>query len=134
MRDTRTELFGAPCRERAVGVGSAMPRAEIEAMNLHAAEIVDTAPPGDHAVRVLDGGPAPLVDEAGRRLPPSTRGGGAVDLPASPILSPFDRDTPAHRGVDRGCGRPSDPLQGVRRDRASGRRSGPNTMKDDLAR
>ena len=58
VQDTRygwAYLFGAVCPERAVGAGLVMPRANIEAMNLHLAEIANTVAPGAHAALVLDG-------------------------------------------------------------------------------
>jgi len=48
-------LFGAVCPARGVGAALVLPRADIEAMNLHLAEISARVAPGAHAVLTLDG-------------------------------------------------------------------------------
>ena len=48
-------LFGAICPARGIGRGLVLPAANIEAMNLHLAEIGSAITPGSHAVLVLDG-------------------------------------------------------------------------------
>ena len=57
-RDTRYDsayLFGAVCPDRGVGAALVLPSVNIEAMNLHLAEIGLRVAPGAHAVVVLDG-------------------------------------------------------------------------------
>ena len=58
LRDVRYKwayLFGAVCADRGVGAALVMPRANIEAMNLHLAEISRSVAAGAHALVVLDG-------------------------------------------------------------------------------
>ena len=57
LRDRRynwTYLFGAVCPERGVGAAVVMPSVNVEAMNLHLAEISKQVTQGAHAVLVLD--------------------------------------------------------------------------------
>jgi hypothetical protein len=58
MRDRRynwTDLFGAVCPERGVGAAVVMPSVNVDAMNLHLAEIAkQQVTKGAHAVLVLD--------------------------------------------------------------------------------
>ena len=57
MRDRRynwTYLFGAVCPERGVGTAVVLPRVNVEAMNVHLAEISSHVSAGAHAVLVLD--------------------------------------------------------------------------------
>jgi len=48
-------LFGAACPARGIGAALVLPSVNIEAMNLHLAEIGKHVEPGSHAVVVLDG-------------------------------------------------------------------------------
>ena len=57
MRDHRytwTYLFGAVCPERGVGAAGVLASVNVEAMNLHLAEISQRVTAGAHAVLVLD--------------------------------------------------------------------------------
>ena len=57
LRDRRynwTYLFGAVCPARGVGAAVVMPSVNVEAMNLHLAEISERVTKGAHAVLVLD--------------------------------------------------------------------------------
>ena len=57
-RDQRyqgTAIFGAVCPARGVGAALILPHVNIEAMNLHLAEISTQIAPGAHAVVTLDG-------------------------------------------------------------------------------
>lgn len=53
-RYTWTYLFGAVCPERGVGAAVVLPTVNVEAMNLHLAEISKRVATGAHAVLVLD--------------------------------------------------------------------------------
>jgi hypothetical protein len=53
-RYTWTYLFGAVCPERGVGAAVVLPTVNVEAMNLHLAEISRNVTEGAHAVLVLD--------------------------------------------------------------------------------
>jgi DDE superfamily endonuclease len=48
-------LFGAVCPERGVGAAVVLPTVNVEAMNIHLAEISRSVSEGAHAVLVLDG-------------------------------------------------------------------------------
>ncbi len=54
-RYTWAWLFGAVCPERGVGAAVVLPHVNVEAMNLHLAEIGRRVAEGAHAVLVLDG-------------------------------------------------------------------------------
>ena len=54
-RYTWVYLFGAVCPERGVGAAVVMPIVNVEAMNIHLAEISRCVIAGAHAVLVLDG-------------------------------------------------------------------------------
>ena len=54
-RYTWAWLFGAVCPERGVGAAVVLPHVNVDAMNLHLAEIGRNVGPGAHAVLVLDG-------------------------------------------------------------------------------
>ena len=54
-RYTWAWLFGAVCPERGVGAAVVLPHVDVEAMNLHLAEIGRRVAGGAHAVLVLDG-------------------------------------------------------------------------------
>jgi len=54
-RCTWAYLFGAVCPERGVGAGLVLPHVNVEAMNIHLAEISRGVTEGAHAVLVLDG-------------------------------------------------------------------------------
>jgi hypothetical protein len=57
-RDCRYEwvyIFSAVCPARGVGAALVLPHANIEAMNLHLAEISRCVPPGCHGVVTTDG-------------------------------------------------------------------------------
>jgi DDE superfamily endonuclease len=54
-RYTWTWLFGAVCPERGVGAAVVLPHVNVEAMNIHLAEIGRRVAEGAHAVLVLDG-------------------------------------------------------------------------------
>jgi hypothetical protein len=53
-RYTWTYLFGAVCPERGVGAAVVLPTVNVDAMNLHLAEIGKQVTAGAHAVLVLD--------------------------------------------------------------------------------
>jgi hypothetical protein len=58
MRDQRYNwawIFGAVCPERAVGAAVVLPEVNVEAMNIHFAEISRCVTQGAHAVVVLNG-------------------------------------------------------------------------------
>ena len=58
MRDQRhisAYIFGAVCPSRNVGAALVMPHANIEAMNLHLAEIAKEVPSKVHAIVIIDG-------------------------------------------------------------------------------
>ena len=50
----RTAIFGAICPQQGKGASLVLPRCNIEAMNLHLAEIALAVAPGAHAVVLLD--------------------------------------------------------------------------------
>ena len=54
QRTTSTYIFGAICPKQGKGAGLVLPRCNIEAMNLHLAEIALAVAPGAHAVVLLD--------------------------------------------------------------------------------
>jgi len=57
LRDHRRNsayLFGAVCPERGIGAAVVLPHANVEAMNIHLAEISRHVTHGAHAVLVLD--------------------------------------------------------------------------------
>ena len=54
QRTTSTYIFGAVCPKHGRGAGLVLPRCNIEAMNLHLAEIALAVAPGAHAVVLLD--------------------------------------------------------------------------------
>ena len=54
-RYTWAYLFGAVCPGRGVGAAAVLPHVNVEAMNLHLAEIGRRVAEGAHAVLVLDG-------------------------------------------------------------------------------
>jgi len=54
-RYTWAWLFGAVCPERGVGAAVVLPHVNVEAMNIHLAEIGRRVAEGAHAVLVLDG-------------------------------------------------------------------------------
>ena len=54
-RYTWAWLFGAVCPERGVGAAVVLPHVDLEAMNIHLAEIGRRVAEGAHAVLVLDG-------------------------------------------------------------------------------
>lgn len=60
QRTASTYIFGAICPRHGKGAALVLPRCNIEAMNLHLAEIVTAIAPGAHAVL--------LVDQAGWHL------------------------------------------------------------------
>ena len=55
QRYTNAYIFGAVCPERDVGAALVMPCVNIEAKNLHLAEIAKEVPQGSHAVVIIDG-------------------------------------------------------------------------------
>ena len=55
QRHSWAYLFGAICPACGIGCSLVLPAANIEAMNLHLAEIGSAITPGSHAVLVLDG-------------------------------------------------------------------------------
>jgi len=57
LRDHRrnsVHLFGAVCPERGIGAAVVLPHVNVEAMNIHLAEISRSVTHGAHAVLVLD--------------------------------------------------------------------------------
>jgi len=70
QRHTSAYIFGAVCPARDVGAALVMPYVNIEAMNLHLAEIAKEVPPGTHAVVIIDGAGWHL--EGGDLLVPDT--------------------------------------------------------------
>lgn len=55
QRHTSAYIFGAVCPARDVGAALVMPYVNIEAMNLHLAEIAKEVPQNVHAVVIIDG-------------------------------------------------------------------------------
>ena len=55
QRHDNAYIFGAVCPSRDVGAALVLPHVNIEAMNLHLAEIAKTVPSGVHAVVIIDG-------------------------------------------------------------------------------
>lgn len=55
QRYANAYIFGAVCPARDVGAALVMPSVNIEAMNLHLAEIAKEVPQGSHAVVIIDG-------------------------------------------------------------------------------
>ena len=89
-KDLRYEwayLFGAVCAGRGVGAALVLPHANINAMNLHLAEISRSVTPGAHAVLVCDG--AGWHQQGGRlRVPANVT---LLHLPPySPELNPVE--------------------------------------------
>jgi len=80
-------LFGAVCPARGVGAALVLPSANIEAMNLHLAEISAQIAPGAHAVLTLDG--------AGWHRP-----GGKLKLPNNISLLPLPPYSPELNPVE----------------------------------
>src|SRR5271154_1289826 len=54
QRTASTYIFGAICPRDGKGAAIVLPRCDIEAMNLHLAEIATEVAPGAHAVLLLD--------------------------------------------------------------------------------
>ena len=79
-RYTWAYLFGAVCPKRGVGAAVVMPTVNVEAMNIHLAEISLGVSEGAHAVLVLDG--------AGWHTSPKLK------LPANISLLPLPRSAP----------------------------------------
>ena len=79
-RYTWAYLFGAVCPKRGVGAAVVMPTVNVEAMNIHLAEISQGVSEGAHAVLVLDG--------AGWHTSPK------LQLPANISLLPLPRYAP----------------------------------------
>jgi hypothetical protein len=83
LRDRRyqwTYIFGAVCPERGLGAAVVLSHVNVEAMNVHLAEISGQITPGAHAVLVLDG--------AGWHDPPKLRVPDNISLLALPRYSP----------------------------------------------
>jgi hypothetical protein len=55
QRHDNAYIFGAVCPSRDVGAALVLPEVNIDAMNLHLAEIAKAVPPGIHAVVIIDG-------------------------------------------------------------------------------
>ena len=55
QRHTSAYIFGAVCPARDTGAALVMPYVNIEAMNLHLAEIAKEVPPNTHAIVIIDG-------------------------------------------------------------------------------
>ena len=79
-RYTWAYLSGAVCPERGVGAAVVLPQVNIEAMNIHLAEIGRRVTEGAHAVPVLDG--------AGWHASPELRVPGNISLPPLPRYAP----------------------------------------------
>ncbi len=79
-RYTWAWLFGAVCPERGVGAAVVLPHVNVEAMNLHLAEIGRRVAEGAHAVLVLDG--------AGWHTSPRLRVPGNISLLPLPRYAP----------------------------------------------
>ena len=86
-RYTWAWIFGAVCPERAVGAAVVLPEVNVEAMNIHLAEISRCVAQGAHAVLVLDG--------AGWHTSPRLR------LPGNISLLPLPRYAPELNPVER---------------------------------
>ncbi len=85
-RYTWAWLFGAVCPERGVGAAVVLPQVNIEAMNIHLAEIGRRVAEGAHAVLVLDG--------AGWHTSPKLR------VPDNVTLLPLPRYSPELNPVE----------------------------------
>jgi transposase len=89
-RDQRYQsayLFGAVCPDRGVGAGLVLPRANVQAMNLHLQEISTQVSPGSFAVLTLDGAGWHQVGDR-LRVPDNI---GLLHLPPySPELNPVE--------------------------------------------
>ena len=85
-RYTWAWLFGAVCPERAVGAAVVLPEVNVDAMNIHLAEISRCVTQGAHAVLVLDG--------AGWHTSPRLR------LPENISLLPLPRYAPELNPVE----------------------------------
>jgi hypothetical protein len=89
-RDQRYDwayIFGAVCPARGIGVGLILPEINVEAMNLHLAEISRHVSPGAHGVVVLDG--AGWHQPGGRLVAPDNLS--LLPLPPySPELNPVE--------------------------------------------
>ena len=79
-RYTWAWLFGAVCPGRGVGAAVVLPHVNVEAMNLHLAEIGRRVAEGAHAVLVLDG--------AGWHTSPRLRVPGNISLLSLPRCAP----------------------------------------------
>jgi hypothetical protein len=79
-RYTWAWLFGAVCPERGVGAAVVLPHVNVEAMNIHLAEIGRRVAEGAHAVLVLDG--------AGWHTSPKLRVPGNISLVPLPRYAP----------------------------------------------
>ena len=79
-RYTWAWLFGAVCPERGVGAAVVLPHVDVEAMNIHLAEIGRRVAEGAHAVLVLDG--------AGWHTSPRLRVPGNISLLPLPRYAP----------------------------------------------
>ena len=90
-RYTWAYLFGAVCPKRGVGAAVVMPTVNVEAMNIHLAEISQRVSEGAHAVLVLDG--------AGWHTSPK------LQLPANVSLLPLPRYAPEPAGQCPAAGR-----------------------------
>jgi len=55
QRHDNAYIFGAVCPSRDVGVALVLPEVNIDAMNMHLAEIAKAVPSGVHAVVIIDG-------------------------------------------------------------------------------
>lgn len=89
-RDCRYQwayLFGAVCPARGTGASLVLPHADLEAMNLHLAEISTQVSPGAHALLVLDG--------AGWHKP-----GGGLRVPPNITLLPLPPYAPELNPVE----------------------------------
>jgi hypothetical protein len=79
-RYTWAHLFGAVCPERGVGAAVVLPHVNVEAVNLHLAEVSRGVTEGAHAVLVLDG--------AGWHTSPKLRVPGNISLLPLPRYAP----------------------------------------------
>ena len=86
-RRTSVYLFGAVCPERGVGAAVVLPLVNVEAMNVHLAEISRHVTEGAHAVLVLD--------QAGWHTSPKLRVPENISLlplpPYAPELNPVEQ-------------------------------------------
>ncbi len=86
-RRTSAYLFGAVCPERGMGAAVVLPHVNVEAMNIHLAEISGSVTAGAHAVLVLD--------QAGWHTSPKLRVPDNISLlslpPYAPELNPVEQ-------------------------------------------